>query len=211
MFGRNIRTRGKRMEECLGILRQAWTGEAFEYEGRPVCVTPRPLTPGGPPLMMGGNSPAAAKRAARFGMGLLAEGGEPSLTAIYLEACEAAGNAPGLCVVPPSGAVTTAFVAQDLDQAWKELGPHMLHDAQAYAAWFGDSHDTATKSVADSVDALRAEKGPYRIFTPEEAVEHIRSSGLLMMQPLCGGTPPRLAWQSLELVANEVMPALKAG
>jgi alkanesulfonate monooxygenase SsuD/methylene tetrahydromethanopterin reductase-like flavin-dependent oxidoreductase (luciferase family) len=211
MFGRNIRTRGKRMEECLGILLQAWTGEAFEYEGRPVQVTPKPLTQGGPTLMMGGNSAAAAKRAGRFGMGLIAEGGEPSLSAIYLEACREAGNPPGLCVVPPSGSVTTAFVAEDVDQAWQDLGPHMLHDAQAYAAWFGDAHDTATKSIADSVEALRAERGPYRIFTPEEAADHIRSTGLLMMQPLCGGAPPRLAWRSLELVANQVLPAVKAG
>lgn len=210
MFGRNIKLRGKRMEECLAVLKQAWTGEPFEYQGRPVRVTPTPLTPGGPPLMMGGNSRAAAQRAARFGMGLLAEGGDPSLSQIYLEACKQAGNAPGLCIVPPAGAVTTAFVAEDPDRAWSEIGPHMLHDAQTYAAWFGDTHTTVTKSVADSVDALRAENGPYRIFTPDEAVEHVRANGFLMMQPLCGGVPPRLSWRSLELVASRVIPALKA-
>jgi alkanesulfonate monooxygenase SsuD/methylene tetrahydromethanopterin reductase-like flavin-dependent oxidoreductase (luciferase family) len=211
MFGRNIKTRGLRMEECLGVMKQAWTGEPFDYQGRPVCVTPTPLTPGGPPLMMGGNSHPAAKRAARFGMGLLAEGGDPSLSEVYHEACKQAGNPPGLCIVPPAGAVTTAFVAEDLDRAWNEIGPHMLHDAQAYAAWFGDSHTTATKSVANSVEALRAENGPYRIFTPDEAIDHIRSNGLLMMQPLCGGVPPKLSWRSLELVAKRVIPAVKAG
>ena len=66
LFGRSLRDRGERMDECLRAMRSAWTGEAFDFEGRRVCVTPKPLTPGGPPLVMGGNSRAAARRAARF-------------------------------------------------------------------------------------------------------------------------------------------------
>ncbi|NRA97924.1 MAG: LLM class flavin-dependent oxidoreductase, partial [Planctomycetes bacterium] len=197
-------------EECLTAMRQAWTGEAFEYEGRQVRVTPRPATPGGPPLMMGGNSVAAAQRAGRFGIGLMAEGGKPELAEVYAEACKQAGNEPGLCIVPPAGSVTSGFVAEDPDQAWAEMGPHLLHDAHMYSAWRGSSHQAASKSTADSVEALRAENGAYRIFTPEEAVKHIQSTGMMLMQPLCGGLPPKLAWPSLELMANKVMPAVKA-
>lgn len=211
MFGRSMKTRGRRMEACLKVLQQAWTGEPFEYEGRLVRVTPRPATPGGPPLMMGGNSVAAAQRAGRFGIGLMAEGGDPSLAAVYQEACKQAGNEPGLCIVPPAGMVTSGFVAEDPDRAWAQLGPHLLHDARMYAAWMGQTHQSASKSTADSVEALRAENGAYRIFTPDQAVEHIKSNGLMLMQPLCGGLPPELAWPSLELMANRVIPALKAG
>jgi hypothetical protein len=32
-----------------------------------------------------------------------------------------------------------------------------------------------------------------------------------MLQPLCGGIPPTLAWRHLELVAQKVLPALRAG
>ena len=65
-----------------------------------------------------------------------------------------------------------------------------------------------SKSTAESVDALRAERGPYRIFTPEEAVGHVRKHGVLLLQPLCGGIPPAVAWEHLELVGKQVMPAL---
>jgi alkanesulfonate monooxygenase SsuD/methylene tetrahydromethanopterin reductase-like flavin-dependent oxidoreductase (luciferase family) len=207
MFGRSMRTRGRRMEECLAALRRAWSGEPFCYEGRPVCVTPRPATPGGPVLWMGGNSPAAARRAARFGMGLLAQGGDPSLAEVYRAACREAGVEPGPCIVPPPGTVTSAFVAEDPDRAWSELGPHLLHDARTYAAWLGDQ-PAASRSEARSVAELRAERGPYRIFTPGEAVAHVRAHGILMLQPLCGGLPPARAWESLELMADRVLPAL---
>ena len=76
-----------------------------------------------------------------------------------------------------------------------------------YAAWLGEA-GAVTKSRAASVAELRAEQGPYRIFTPEEAVQHVRRSGLLLMHPLCGGIPPALAWEHLELVAKKVLPAL---
>jgi hypothetical protein len=80
-----------------------------------------------------------------------------------------------------------------------------------YAAWLGEGHDAVSKSTARSVDELRAERGAYRVFTPEEALAHARAAGLLMLQPLCGGIPPALAWRHLELFGERVLPALRAG
>jgi alkanesulfonate monooxygenase SsuD/methylene tetrahydromethanopterin reductase-like flavin-dependent oxidoreductase (luciferase family) len=208
MFGREMRGRGRRLEQCVEALRRAWTGEPFEFEGRPVRVTPRPLQPDGPLLLMGGNSEAAVRRAARLGMGMLTQGGEPGLEAVYRETCREAGREPGPFLNPPAGTVTSAFVAEDPDRAWNRLGPHLLHDARMYAQWLGASGSTS-KSTAGSVEALRAERGAYRIFTPDEAVAHVRASGPLLMQPLCGGLPPELAWESLELLDAKVLPALR--
>ena len=208
-FGRDFGSRGKRMEACLQALRQAFTGEPFRFEGRRVQVTPAPATPGGPALFMGGNSAAAARRAARFEMGLYAQGLDPELGDLYAAECRRLGREPGLCINPPADTVTSAFVARDPDRAWAEMGPYLLHDAQAYAAWMGDVEVSVSKSTATSVDALRAQNGPYRIFTPDEAIAHIRENGLLLLQPLCGGLPPELAWPSLELLASEVLPAVR--
>jgi hypothetical protein len=36
----------------------------------------------------------------------------------------------------------------------------------------------------------------------------VRANGSLALHPLCGGIPPEIAWQSLELIAAEVQPAL---
>lgn len=209
MFGRSMKGRGRRMEASLEALGRAFAGEPFEYEGRPVHVTPAPFTPGGPMLLMGGNSPVVARRAARFGLGLITQGGDPSLETIYREECQRLGREPGLCANPQAGTVTSAFVAEDPDRAWQEMGPYLLHDARMYAEWLADS-TAVTKATASSVEELRRTPDcPYRIFTPEEAVAYTRQHGMLMTQPLCGGLPPDLAWPSLELIAARVLPALR--
>jgi hypothetical protein len=56
---------------------------------------------------------------------------------------------------------------------------------------------------------MRAEKGPYRILTPDEAVAQVKSGVPLLLHPLCGGCPPEFAWESLRLVGEYVMPAIK--
>jgi alkanesulfonate monooxygenase SsuD/methylene tetrahydromethanopterin reductase-like flavin-dependent oxidoreductase (luciferase family) len=209
MFGREMKGRGRRLELCIQTLRTAWRGEPFEFEGRPVCVTPTPTSPGGPALLMGGNAPAAVRRAARLGLGMITRGGDPGLEALYHSACEEAGTTPGLFINPVGDAPTSCFVAEDPDRAWAEIGPYLLHDARMYAEWLGDA-GSITKSVAGDVEALRAEQGNYRIFTPDAAVAHLRSHGVFLTQPLAGGIPPELAWPSLELLAGKVLPAARA-
>ena len=207
MFGQSLAERGRRMDECLAVLQQAWTGDEFEYAGRTVRVTPRPVTPGGPPLMYGGGSRAAARRAARFGLGFFAQTWAPGLEQAYYDECARLGREPGLCFVPGADTATSIFVAEDVDRAWDQIGPFMLHDARMYASWLGDAA-AASKSNALTIDALRAEGGAYRILTPAEAVEHVRTKGMLALHPLCGGCPPELAWETLHLVAEQVLPAL---
>ncbi len=207
MFGRTLAERGRRMEECLNALQQAWTGEPFTFEGRPVQVTPPPLTPGGPLLMYGGGSAAAARRAARFGLSFFAQVSVPTLETVYRDECARLGRDPGMCILPAPGGATTIFVAEDVDEGWDRYGPFMLHDAQMYASWLLDAA-AASKSEARTIDDLRAEAGPYRVLTPEQAVEYVGTFGPLTVHPLCGGCPPDLAWSSLELVATRVLPAL---
>ena len=159
---------------------------------------------------MGGGVAATARRAARLGLGMLAMGTDPNLETIYREACKAEGREPGVCINPtPGAAPMSAFVSRNPDEAWQKWGPHLLHDAQAYAEWMGDDIDSATKSIAPTVEALRAEKGNYQILSPDEAIEEIRNHGLLMTQPLCGGMPIEYAWESLETIARDVLPHVR--
>jgi len=66
--------RGKRFDEYLDAMKLVWAespasykGEFVEFEN--VLLDPKPLTPGGPPLLIGGNSLPALRRAARIGAG----------------------------------------------------------------------------------------------------------------------------------------------
>ena len=53
MFDRALGGRVARTTEVVRTLRDAWTGEPFEFHGRTVRVTPRPAQPGGPPIARG--------------------------------------------------------------------------------------------------------------------------------------------------------------
>ena len=211
LLGRSRKGRGKRLEEVVATLRKAWTGEPFEVGGHTAHVTPRPYTDGGPPLFMGGGTHKAATRAAELGIGMMASGGGTELEAFYRAECERLGREPGICFAPGQGTITSAFVAEDVDRAWEEMGSYLLHDAKMYAAWWRESGMKAvSQSGAETVDELRAQGGPYAILTPDEAVEHIRTHFVLPMQPLCGGMPPELAWRSLETLAEQVLPRLES-
>lgn len=70
--GTEFETRGKRMDECLEILRLLWTGEMVEYHGEhydfgKVQMTPAPTQP--VPIYIGGHSKPGLRRAAKYGDG----------------------------------------------------------------------------------------------------------------------------------------------
>ena len=209
MFGQSMDERGRRLEASIEVMRRAWTGEPFEYEGRACRVTPLPHTPGGPMLLLGGGTKAAVRRAVRLGLGMVTErnGGFAEL---YASECESAGVEPQFFIEVPNEAITAAFVATDPDEMWSTIGENVLHDVRMYRSWNEISGRVLPESItmADSVDELRAAGFPYRVFTPDEAVEEIRTSGFLNLHPLCGGIAPEVAWSSLDLFATEVLPRL---
>ena len=113
-------------------------------------------------------------------------------------------------MIPP-GAGVMISVSEDPDRSWAELGEYFLYDAMTYASWQPERHRSAVHSDANSLDALRAE-GKYRILTPDECVDYAKAQGefaSISLFPLCGGTPPDLAWPSLELYASKVLPRLQ--
>ncbi len=75
MFGRNVSDRVKLTVETVRTLKQAWTGEPFEFRGRTVRVLPTPAQPGGPKITLGGSGPKAAKRAAHIADGFMPSDG----------------------------------------------------------------------------------------------------------------------------------------
>jgi len=69
-----IKQRGVRTNEAIEIIRRLWTEPRVAHRGKyfsfgEISMQPRPLTPGGPPIWIGGRAEAALKRAARLGDG----------------------------------------------------------------------------------------------------------------------------------------------
>jgi alkanesulfonate monooxygenase SsuD/methylene tetrahydromethanopterin reductase-like flavin-dependent oxidoreductase (luciferase family) len=200
-FGVERSKRGKIAEDNFRLLVELRTGAVVLYEGRRIHITPPPFTVGGPPMYWGGKSIAAAKRAGRFGLGLVAQAAVPGMQEAYAAESRAHGHEPGPTILPPPDAPSVVFVADDVDQAWDEIGPHLLHDATTYASWNPDDEVTTMIQPVATVDDLRHHAG-YRIMSTAEADEAVARGDPLLLAPLCGGIPPSIAWRYLTTAAS---------
>ncbi len=203
-FGLDIKSRPSRMEAAILTLKKAWTGEPFEYQGRTVRILPKPFQPGGPPIIMGGTSEAAARRAAR-----IADGFQPFVPRyfdVYREELIRLGKTAPPPMQQREGAMFL-HVSRNPDRDWEKIAPHALHEANDYGAWAGGDPQYPYQPTSDA-NALRA-SGMYRVLTPEEAVGFAIRAGGLSLKPTMGGMDPGLAQESLDLVAAEVLPALR--
>ncbi|MFD8249920.1 LLM class flavin-dependent oxidoreductase [Nocardia sp. NPDC059691] len=68
--GTDLRTRGRRLDEQVALMRRLWAGEPYGEECGP--IGPAPLRPEGPEILFGGFQPAALERVGRWGGGFLA-------------------------------------------------------------------------------------------------------------------------------------------
>jgi alkanesulfonate monooxygenase SsuD/methylene tetrahydromethanopterin reductase-like flavin-dependent oxidoreductase (luciferase family) len=198
-FGIDMSARGQLADEYLRVLIALVHGESIEFRGRQVRVTPRCASPNGPPMMIAGGSKAAVRRAATHGLGFISQVDRPELRTYYEAQCRAMGNVPGFMQFPVPDSPTAVFVADNVDQAWEQLGPHLLHDAAMAASYRHGDDSVASITRATTVAELRVAGGPYRILTPTAATEFVRAGSSLPLHPLCGGIEPDVAWRYLRM------------
>jgi len=123
-IGVPYRDRGRRLDECIEAMRVLWRDEPASYEGRHVrfdrvvCDT-KPARPEGVPILIGGSSDFAARRAGRLGNGFYPYVISPEDYAARVETIAAAAKEAGrepreveLSVWPGSYDFTRTF---DLD------------------------------------------------------------------------------------------------
>jgi alkanesulfonate monooxygenase SsuD/methylene tetrahydromethanopterin reductase-like flavin-dependent oxidoreductase (luciferase family) len=202
--GASWESRGEVFNEKLGLLCQLLSGELALINGIETSLTPMPKSPLQALLMVGGNSPAAARRAARFGLIFCPAIDDPELERVYRQECEHLSSW-GATIFPREPATT--FIAEDPEAAWRDIGGYLLYDATAYGAWRHPNRRAYAESFASDLDGLKAE-GKYRILTPQQAIEAIKSTGSLHLAPLCGGVPVEFGWQNLRLYEEKVQPFL---
>jgi alkanesulfonate monooxygenase SsuD/methylene tetrahydromethanopterin reductase-like flavin-dependent oxidoreductase (luciferase family) len=89
--GVDMRTRGRRLDSQMATMRGIWAGSA---DGGPDPIGPAPHRPGGPEVLFGAFAPAAARRVASFGDGLLAAA-PPRYTATLFQLVERDWQAAG--------------------------------------------------------------------------------------------------------------------
>ena len=207
LFGVDWKRRGKVFDEKLDVLVTALSGKPFTCNGSTSVLNPAPVTPVQAMLLIGGNSKAAAHRAARFGLGFCPAIDDPVLADAYEAHSKALGNAFSFVVFPREP--STTIISEDPEKGWATWGEYLLYDATAYGEWHHHTRRAYAESFANDLEELRAE-GKYRIVTPQEAVDIIKETNSLHLAPLVGGLPLEIGWESLRLFEEQVEPEIKA-
>jgi probable F420-dependent oxidoreductase len=125
--------RGERTDEYLAALRALWRDQVATFAGKfvsfaPLTVTPRPTRPEGPPIVIGGSSEAAARRAGRLGDGYYPAAIAPADLKERLgqmrQAAEAVGRDPDAIEVTtrPAGLSRRGSFDAELVAAYRDLG-----------------------------------------------------------------------------------------
>jgi alkanesulfonate monooxygenase SsuD/methylene tetrahydromethanopterin reductase-like flavin-dependent oxidoreductase (luciferase family)/kynurenine formamidase len=208
--------RGQRTEETVHLLRLAWTGEEFDFDGKSyrfhdVTVTPPPAQRFGPPLYLGGSSVPAARRAGRLGCGFAADsGGSLDLYRVYADAfTKTEGGLPE----PDIKTNRLVYVADDPERAWHMLGPHLLHQSNVYARWAREAGDPGARP-ADLTDPEQLDRDGLLIGTPQQVLAKLKT--IFAQGPVTElifwARPPGVSLEdsaaSLQLIADQVLPAL---
>jgi probable F420-dependent oxidoreductase len=133
-LGANFEERGALTDESIEVLRALWTQDKPHFEGRfyrfsGIDAHPRPVQRPHPPIIVGGMSRSAARRAARFGNGWYGFFTTPESTSRSLgwirESIERGERPEGLgplefSVTPPPP------VTPDVVKRYAELGVHRI-------------------------------------------------------------------------------------
>jgi hypothetical protein len=208
-FGRSIDDRWDAIGQTCKFLRKAWSGETFQWQGRSCTITPRP-EPCPPPILLGGSSPAAARRAAHIADGWFPPL-EPRLWQPYRDECLALGiDDPG--AYPNQGPIFL-WVSEDPQRDWDWLYPHVRHQLQSYSAWTAEAFGKPAGPYAAGIEESAVRESPaYRVLTPEQTLAMAAELGqesVLYLNPLLSGIDPKKSWRMLTLFEKQVLPHLR--
>lgn len=164
-FGVDPALRSVALEETVAVLRRAWTGEPFGFEGRVHCidqavVRPAPFTPGGPPIWLGGTGPRALARAGRIGDGHFGVGIPFEAASIAFAAARAAApehRRGGFSF----GQMRSGFIADEAETAWQPAGRGMSYTLAVHAGWAAEDAGERAEDAGDLVAEDRVR--PYNI------------------------------------------------
>ena len=224
MFGSARAERGARTEETIEVLRRAWTGRRFSFEGQTlrydrVKVTPPPARAGGPTILLGGYDRKAVVRAGRLADGYITDetGADEVRTNLELvaEGANGVGRDPSELMVV---LLQNAFAWRDGDP-WPLIRDGVVQQLGTYEAW-GEGADTPEH---DRLEPAVPSDEDLRLSTPAGAPDDVAAALLttiraagdrdvhLVVRLHSPGMDLDTASRAVELFAIDVMPVLKAG
>jgi alkanesulfonate monooxygenase SsuD/methylene tetrahydromethanopterin reductase-like flavin-dependent oxidoreductase (luciferase family) len=203
-------------EECVDILRLAWSGEPFNYDGKRyhfdnVRVTPDPVQPGGPPLWLASTSPASADRAVRYDTHLLPQGVRSIVLDRWREKTQAAGRDPDDYRI---GIIRSVFVTDDRERDWPPILEAERYRMRVYGRFFEEAGLTGRAGSMADADADRIPQRPIVggvDYCVEELAAFIREYGLtdVVTWGSAPGVQPATMTPMMERFATEVVPRVR--
>jgi len=224
MFGVPFAERKQRTIETIEVLRRAWSGKRFSFDGEifrydRVKVTPPAAQEGGPPILLGGHAEPAIRRAGELADGHVSNawelGAVRNAVGLMEDAARSAGRDPAALELV---LMQNAFVTDGGSDAWGLVRGGVLHQWGTYDAW-DEGHDTPEHDALQpaAVDEEEARRSTPT-GTPAEVARALRPAVeafggrrgfelLVRLQfPGMGFDPVARA---VELFGEQVIPALK--
>ena len=221
-----------RFDEALAILRQAWAGDRFSFDGRyytvnQALVVPQPIQRPHPPMRMAATSAATFEKVANEGLPLFVGLRGDSLSILaesidrYRKSWHRAGHRDAVSVylrVP-------VFCAETEQRAYDEPRDGITYYFERQARLLAqqgakrDGSGAANKTVISGLSSLTYEDilATRVVFgSPQQIVERITDwreqlgiSGIIMELNAGGGLSEAQVLNSLRLVTQQVMPSFK--
>ncbi len=199
--------------ETIEILKRAWSGERFSFEGkhfrfRDVRVLPRPTSRPHPQLLWGGMAPRAIERGAELDLSFACNLGQRE-AALYREALRRRGKDPAAYDIVNS---RTVYIADSADEAWADIEQAAVYQAALYAKWLSEATGGKQTWIKPEPEKIRR---TCVLGNPQEVTAQLagivdsgQMSELIVAMQLPGVAPAR-TMRSLERFAAEVLPALR--
>jgi probable F420-dependent oxidoreductase len=216
-FGMPSKERGKRTDQSLDIVRRALSGETVNFksdlfEFQNVKVTPEPIQKPHPPIWLGGFTPAALRRAVRFGDGFTLPGASREMFDRYVAELKNA-NRPTDNLRFASG-FWFLIVSEDPEKTFSEAAEHVIYQVNNYSAWLQAGGLQRLAPHLDGPQALK-QTGLLQVVDPDTAIHMIRDLAQTISithfysWTLPPGLSPHWAQTHLELFASTVIPAFR--
>ena len=130
----------------------------------------------------------------------------PDVEAAYR--AELARNDKQGFVFSPENGNTVTHLSTDPEAAWARCGDYFLNEAREYSSWAAPQVPRPNESPARTIAELRR-AGTVEVLTPEELIAQCRNNRTgVTLHPLIGGLPLDDGWESLRLLAEQVLPEL---
>ena len=165
-----------------------------------------------PPIWLGGFTPAALRRAVRFGDGFTVPGANRDVYDRYVAELKKE-NRPTDQIRFASG-FWCLIVSADPDKTFVEAADHIIYQANNYSEWLSAAGlQPLSAPLKDREDLRRS--GLLQVVDPDTAISMIRNFAdnvpitHFYSWTVPPGLPPRWAQTHLELFASKVIPAFR--